>query len=341
METFLEVDGSQGEGGGQILRTALALSLITLRPVRLTRIRAGRARPGLMRQHLTCVQAAKQVGCARVEGDELGSQSLMFQPSVVVAGKYRFAIGTAGSTSLVLQTVLPPLMLAASPSRLTLEGGTHNTKAPPSDFLQKTFLPQLAKMGPAVTLTLERMGFFPAGGGQVEALISPSPGLKPLVLEQRGALTSKLARAICSNLPEDIGERELNILKRRLQLGQSELRLEQPRNALGPGNVLLLELVSEQVTEVVSAVGEKGLRAEELAKSLADEAQHYLTADVPVGEHLADQLLIPIALAGSGSFMTVEPSLHTRTNIEVIQRFLEVTFRVEQVSERGWRVSLR
>ena len=169
---MIEIDGSQGEGGGQILRTALALALVTGKPFRITNIRAGRKKPGLLRQHLTAIQAAMAVGGAAAEGATIGSRDLVFHPGAITPGTYRFAVGTAGSTTLVLQTILPALLCAGGESMLTLEGGTHNPFAPPFDFLQTTFLPQVNRLGPKVEAVLERPGFYPAGGGRFR--VSPT-----------------------------------------------------------------------------------------------------------------------------------------------------------------------
>src|SRR5262245_2007058 len=164
MRDWITIDGSAGEGGGQILRTALALSLVTARPFRIERIRAGRPKPGLLRQHLTAVQAAAKVGAARISGAEVGSLELTFEPTGLRGGAYDFAVGTAGSATLVLQTLLPALLRAREPSQLTIEGGTHNPYAPPFDFLARTFLPVLRRMGAAIEARLEAPGFYPAGG---------------------------------------------------------------------------------------------------------------------------------------------------------------------------------
>src|SRR5689334_21475989 len=170
-QEMMRIDGSFGEGGGQILRTALGLSLATGRPFRIENIRAKRAKPGLLRQHLTAVEAAKQVGSAEVEGAALGSMTLSFAPGVVKGGNYHFTIGTAGSCTLVLQTILPALITAAEPSEVVIEGGTHNTMAPPYYFMEKTFVPVLNRMGADVALRLYRFGFYPAGGGKMAAVI--------------------------------------------------------------------------------------------------------------------------------------------------------------------------
>jgi RNA 3'-terminal phosphate cyclase (ATP) len=329
----LVLDGSEGEGGGQILRSALALSLLTGTPFRIDNIRAGRPRPGLMRQHLTAVEAAAAIGGAEVSGAEIGARSLFFRPGKVRGGDHRFSVGTAGSTTLVLQTVLPALLTAAEPSSLLLEGGTHNPASPPFDFLVRSFLPLVKRMGPEVTATLERPGFYPAGGGRLRVRVTPAR-LRPLELEERGAIVSRKARALLSNLPRSIGERELLRLRERLGWDDRAFAIEMV-DAAGPGNVALVELEAEQVTEVFVGFGEKGVRAEMVADRAADEVDAYLATDAPVGPHLADQLILPLALAG-GSFRTVAPTEHTRTQLAVVQRFLEVKV---ALTERGgtWR----
>jgi RNA 3'-terminal phosphate cyclase (ATP) len=337
---MLTLDGSQGEGGGQILRTALALSMVTSTPFRIERIRARRERPGLRRQHLTAVGAAAEVCKAEVEGAVLGSGELTFRPGAVVPGSYAFAIGTAGSTTLVLETVLPALLTAPGPSRLTLEGGTHNPLAPPFDFLEKTFLPLCCRMGPRIEARLERPGFYPAGGGRFTVAVEPAPRLEPLSLVVRGPILSRRARAVVANLPLSIALRELKVLARRLSLERAEMAAEETRGSHGPGNFVTLELVSAAVTEVVTGFGERGVRAETVAERVVEEASEYLAAEVPVGRHLADQLLLPLALAGGGVFQTLSPTLHTLTNLEVIRRFLGVEIAVIQTSARGWSVTV-
>jgi RNA 3'-terminal phosphate cyclase (ATP) len=185
---LVRIDGSAGEGGGQILRSALALALATGRPFEITNIRAGRKKPGLLRQHLTAVTAAAAVSGTQAPGARLGAGELRFTPGAIAPGEYRFAVGTAGSTTLVLQTVLPPLLVARGPSTLILEGGTHNPYAPPFDFLAKAFLPLVARMGPRVEAVLERPGFYPAGGGCIRVRVEPAPRLERLDLLERGEI---------------------------------------------------------------------------------------------------------------------------------------------------------
>jgi RNA 3'-terminal phosphate cyclase (ATP) len=337
---MLTIDGSYGEGGGQIIRTSLALSLITGKPFRIERVRARRAKPGLQRQHLTAVTSAAQVGRAEVRGAAVNSQDFSFVPGHVVAGDYVFSIGTAGSATLVLQTVLPPLMIAEAPSRITLEGGTHNVFAPPFDFLRETFLPVVSRTGPRITAELERYGFYPPGGGRFSVMVEPAATLKRLDLNERGPVRAQRARALVVKLPESIAERELAVIGERLGYAGEQLQVVASSNALSPGNVVMIEIESEHLTELISRVGERGVRAEEVARHAADEAAEYLSTEAPVGEHLADQLLIPLALAGGGSFTTGPPSLHTTTNIEIIRKFLDVEIKLTPLTGRAWSVEV-
>jgi RNA 3'-terminal phosphate cyclase (ATP) len=337
---MLTIDGSQGEGGGQILRTSLALSIVTGRPVRIERIRAGRRKPGLRQQHLTAVRAAAAVSGGEVEGQEVGSQTLSFHPGSARPGEHRFEIGTAGSTTLVLQTVLPALLAAPGPSRLMLEGGTHNPMAPPFDFLQRAFLPLVSRTGPRLEATLARPGFYPRGGGRVELLVEPAATLSPFELLDRGAILKRRARAVVARLPTHIGRREVKRVGDRLGWPRESLQVEEIVDCAGPGNVLLIEIECEHVTEVFSGFGERGVRAERVADLAIQQVRRYLSAGVPVGPFLADQLLLPLALAGSGAFRTVQPTDHTRTNIEVIKQFLELEIRVEELGPDDWRIEL-
>ncbi len=331
---MITIDGSAGEGGGQILRTSLALSLVTGKPFRIINIRAGRKKPGLLRQHLTAVQAATQVGDAVSDGAEIGSCELVFRPEKIRAGEYHFAIGTAGSTTLVLQTILPALMLAAKPSRLTLEGGTHNPFAPPFDFLVRTFLPQLARFGPKAEAKLVRPGFYPAGGGRLEIEISPVPKLHPIELLQRGEDRGRHVVAHIAALDAHIAERAFAQFEKRMAWPRSACEIVEHPAACGPGFVLTGEIASEHITETFTGFGEKGVRTEQVADCVIDQARHYLATTAPVGEYLADQLLLPFALAGGGSFRAASFSRHARTNIDVIGQFMPVCFQSTQ-EERG------
>ncbi|HKS28099.1 MAG TPA: RNA 3'-terminal phosphate cyclase [Pyrinomonadaceae bacterium] len=337
---MLTIDGSFGEGGGQIIRSSLALSLITGKAFRIYNVRARRDRPGLKPQHLTAVRAAAEIGGARTEGAAVGSSDFTFIPGEARPGQYHFAIGTAGATMLVLQTILPPLMIADAPSMITLEGGTHNKHAPPFDFLQKAFLPLVNRTGPHVTLELERYGFYPPGGGRINVFIEPRTAPARLEIERRGEILDRCARALVVKLPASIAERELAVIREHLNLSDEELRVETSDNALSPGNVVMIEIRSEHLTEVFTSVGERGLRAETVAENAAKEAADYLATGAPVGEHLADQLLIPLALSGGGSYITGKPSLHTTTNIEVIRMFMDVEIKLTEAGAGVWRIEI-
>lgn len=330
---MLHIDGSEGEGGGQILRTSLALSMITGTPIRIRNIRAKRSRPGLMRQHLTSVQAAAQVSGAQVEGAAVGSMEITFTPSAVQPGEYSFAIGTAGSTTLIVQTVLPALLCAAGPSRISLEGGTHNPAAPPFEFLDRAFLPLVRRMGPRVEATLERAGFYPAGGGCLRVSVEPVGTLTGFNLLERGEIRERRATVVLANLPPHIGEREAREVAKLTNWEPSRIEIRRVDSA-GPGNAIVLELESEALTEVFTAFGEVGVPAETVADKVVREMRRYLAAGVPVGEHLADQLLLPLALAGGGSYRTLLLSLHAKTQVDLIPRFLDVRIEVEDGEDR-------
>jgi RNA 3'-terminal phosphate cyclase (ATP) len=340
MPTPLLIDGSRGEGGGQILRTSLALSMITGRPFRIHNIRANRPKPGLRRQHMTAVRAAATVSGATVIGDEVDSREVTFAPQNVQPGDYHFDVGSAGSTLLVLQTVLPALMLADAPSTLTLEGGTHNFGAPPFPFLSKTFLPLIARMGPRVDLVIDRAGFAPRGGGKARVHITPAAKLNRIEILDRGPVRRRLAVSTIAGLPRDIAERELNVIARTCDLRPDELRIDELPPDQGPGNLVHIEAESDHLTEVFTAFGARGKRAEDVAREAARDAKRYFDHDVPVDEHLADQLLLPMALAGAGAYLTGPLSLHSTTNIETIRQFLDVPITVEEVARRQHRVTV-
>jgi RNA 3'-terminal phosphate cyclase (ATP) len=337
---MITIDGSFGEGGGQIIRTSLALSLITGKPFRIYNVRARRRRPGLQPQHLMAVNAAAEIGRAQADGATVGSEEFTFKPGKVVPDEYVFSIGTAGSTTLVLQALLPPLMLAGAPSRLTLEGGTHNVHAPPFEFLKKTFLPLVNLTGPRVSLELERYGFYPPGGGRIHITIEPGVARNRIDLRERGEILAQRARALVVKLPPGIAERELDVIREMLAWSDELLQLETSDNAYSPGNVLTIEIESEQLTEIFTGIGERGVRAEVVAERAVREAQQYLALNAPVGEHLADQLLIPLSLAGGGSYLTGHLSLHTTTNIEIIKKFLAVVITVAPVGGEMWRIEV-
>ena len=379
-EEAVEIDGASGEGGGQILRTSLALSMITGRPLRMEQIRAGRAKPGLRRQHLACVQAAARLSGARVTGDKVGSQTLEFTPPGPIgeaappahpdgsgpdrsgapgpgseALRLEIDIGTAGSTSLVVQTILVPAIVARRPVTATVIGGTHNPMAPSFDFLDRVFVPHLRAMGADVELTLDRYGFAVSGGapgkqdwhddptphrGQITLTVGARgaagaaggerrPALRPIELHLAGPVIARRAEAIVARLPTHVAERELGVVRKRLGFSDAECHVREVGDSGGPANVLLVEIEREGGRELVTQFGEKRLRAETVAARACDELDAFLRAGAPVGEHLADQLLLPLAVAGGGRFRCAPLSSHATTNIDTIGRFLDVPIRVE------------
>lgn len=331
---MVELDGSRREGGGQILRTALTLSMITGTPFRILRIRARRQKPGLLRQHLTAVRAAAEICGARVEGAELGSRGLEFVPGRIRGGHYEYAIGTAGSCTLLMQTLLPALWFADAPSTVRVRGGTHNSAAPPADFLMEVWLPLMRRMGAMMDLAIERHGFYPAGGGCLHAAVSPCPSLAALDLVERGALVSAHAVAVVAGVPGNVAQRELAVLASELsEVSGVFVDMDTDLRGLpaseGPGNVVMLSLVCENLTEMMTEFGEKGIAAERVAQRLATRIRDFHAGTAAVGEYLADQLLLPFALAGGGRFTATCLSSHLQTSCEVIAKFLPVEFAIE------------
>jgi RNA 3'-terminal phosphate cyclase (ATP) len=329
MRQGVEIDGARGEGGGQILRTSLALSIITQRPLHMWRIRAGRARPGLQRQHLACVHAAVQLCGGTVRGAEVGSQKLDFTPAEAWADDIELDIGTAGSTTLVIQTILVPAIASGRSLRAVITGGTHNPLAPPFDYLERVFVPHLRAMGANVQLTLERHGLMPKGGGRVVLEVRPSAKLRPIEIVDAGGVTRRRAIAIIGGLPTHVADRELGVARASGVPADGCEVVEVPR--AGPANVFMLEVeLAGGARELVTVHGEKGLRAETVAQRAIDEVAAFCNSGVPVGAHLADQLLLPMAVAGSGRFRTFAPlSLHATTNIDTINAFLDVPIQTE------------
>jgi RNA 3'-terminal phosphate cyclase (ATP) len=257
----------------------------------------------------------------------------------VIPGEYHFSVGTAGSATLVLQTVLPVLMLASRPSTLILEGGTYNPAAPPYDFIERVYVPLINRLGANVSTELLAAGFFPAGGGKMKATVEPPSELRPLELTDRGGIRRRSARALVANLPRSIAERELAVVEQKLGWERSWLSAESVPSA-GPGNVIFLEVQCDNVTEVFTGFGERSVRAEVVAERAVAEARRYLAAGVAAGEHLADQLLVPLALIKGGAFTTLPLSRHSQTNMDTIGKFLSVKFHLAAENDRGWAVEV-
>ncbi|NUN12053.1 MAG: RNA 3'-terminal phosphate cyclase [Myxococcales bacterium] len=337
---MLVIDGSHGEGGGQVLRTSLTMSVLTGISVRIENIRAHRSRPGLMKQHLTSVLAASAICNANVVGAELGSLFVEFHPGKVQPGDYRFAVGTAGSATLVLQTVLPALMQADAPSTLVLEGGTHGANAPSFDFIAHSYLPIVNRMGPQIQAELVRYGFYPAGGGQFRITVTPSATLTPVYLLERGEILQIDICAVLSRLPKSIGEREIYMITSRLGWDRGIGRVEEVRNSIGSGNAVIVTIRSTHVTEVFTGFGQRSISAEKVGQTVANEVQEYLEAQVPAGHHLADQLMLLLAQAKGGAFRTISLSQHSQTQLAILTRFLDVRFVKKQINNKVWEIAV-
>ncbi|MBN2316326.1 MAG: RNA 3'-terminal phosphate cyclase [Sedimentisphaerales bacterium] len=336
METIY-IDGSRGEGGGQILRTSLTLACVTGKHLRMENIRSARRKPGLAKQHLSCVHASRQICDGQCRGDAIGSQVLDFQPGPVRSGDYSFDIGSAGSASLVIQTILPALFLAGKPSTVTVTGGTHNPWAPPFDFLREAFIPAIATAGFRADCRLIKHGFFPAGGGKITFEIQPRHESEDTAIDLCESISEAQihARIYTARLPEHIAHKQKTLLR------QSKLNIEhiehvEVTDSDGPGNCLMISLVNKR-TVIFTAFGMRRKPSRDVVDEAVTLASDFLTSGAAVDRYLADQLLIYMALSKAGQYTTNELSTHLTTNIETIKKFLPVDFKTEQ-QDGGYRV---
>lgn len=332
MAKLVTLDGSIGEGGGQILRSALALSLLSGRALRIENIRAGRDKPGLRPQHLRCVTAAAEISAAEVRGARVGSRTLEFHPADLRPGSYRFAIGTAGATGLVLHAVYLPLALAGAESRLAVEGGTHVPASPCFHFLAVTWRDWLQRLGIGIELHMPRAGFYPKGGGILEARIRPCPALEPLHALQRGPLERISGVSAVANLPESIAQRQQQRALRRLAEAGYEADIEiQTWPSFGKGTMLGLTAHYRHGRVFFFGLGALRKRAERVADEAVAPMLAYLdAAPAVVDPHSADQIVLPLAFApGRCEFTTTEVTLHLETNLAVLRRFVDRTVRCE------------
>ncbi len=332
---MIRIDGSHGEGGGQIVRTALALSCITGRPFEIYNIREGRKKPGLMPQHLTCVRAARTISGAVVEGDELGSARLSFSPGEVSGGKYRFDVsetrGSAGSVSLVIQSILPPLSLAKEGSTVMIKGGTHVEWSPTIHYLRDVLFPLLSKIGIEVSLEIERWGWYPRGGGSVYLHIRPAKRLSPIEMTERGKLTRITALSAVSNLPVSIAKRQCDRGLCLLQENGLDAEIEIVE-APSPGKGTLFFILSEfeNIRAGFSALGAIGKRAEEVAEEAVRNFLNFFHSEGALDPHLADQVIPYLALAeGTSTFTTSRITRHLLTNIWVTRIFVPIRLKVD------------
>jgi RNA 3'-terminal phosphate cyclase (ATP) len=335
------IDGTFGEGGGQILRTSLSLSVATGKPFRITDIRRKRSKPGLRHQHLACVNAAAEICGARCQGNALESVALEFFPGPIRPGNYFFNIPTAGSAMQVLQTVLPILSFATDSSTVTVRGGTHNPAAPPYDFFKASFLPLLKQLGISAEVELRKYGFFPVGGGEVVATIHPqTPSSRAFSCHRRGKLASASGEILISWLPLSIAQRESKIMQQQLSWPETKIQIKEVTSSPGPGNVILIHGRYGEITHVFTAFGQRGRPAEKVAGEACETYLDFHHSSAALDEHLANQILLLLALKNGGSFTAQRLSLHTKTNIEVIKRFLDKKIAVKKKADDCFEISV-
>ncbi|WP_411845966.1 RNA 3'-terminal phosphate cyclase [Roseibacillus persicicus] len=332
---LIQLNGQSG--GGQMLRTALSLAMVTGQPFRMTHIRGQRSKPGLMRQHLTCVKAAVEISQGTADGAELGSTELVFRAGEIQAGDYEFAIGTAGSTTLLLQTLLPALWMAKGKSTLRLSGGTHNPLAPPFDFVEQVFLPAMKKFGADATIRLVETGFAPTGGGILEARISPTAGLGKVNFTERGELQATSLRVISRQVSDSVASRLMDAVGKAWPC--DERKIEHRDEGPGQGLIGYAEAHFANGCEMVSGCGERGQSAEKIGHRMGKSMATFVNTRAAVGRHLADQLLLPMALAGGGEITTTAPDAHVPTNVSIIEKFLPVKFSIEDEGGGLFRIS--
>ncbi len=339
---MIQIDGSFGEGGGQILRTSLTLALMTGTSFEIKNIRANRKRPGLMTQHLKSVEAAKLICNGNVRGAEMKSTNLVFEPGTVAPGDYSINIQTAGSTSLVFQTIYLPLTLCYSESKITITGGTHVPWSPCFHYLKNQWQPALEKIGFKMKFTLDRAGFYPQGQGRIRITISPIEKIQPISLTERGSLIKIAGISAVANLDKSVAERQQRQAQRRLEKAgfETEIKIE-AMPAKYKNTMCMIQPIYEKCSGCFTALGAIGKRAEKVAEEAVAKAIDYLNSNGCVDKYLADQLILPLAFAkGKSEYTTTEITEHLRTNIEVMKKFLDIEIRVEKDSDSCGRITI-
>ncbi len=339
---MIEIDGSYGEGGGQILRTALAFSAISKIPIRVKNIRASRKNPGLGNQHLATVNALARISGATIEGNRIGSQTLTFIPQEICPGGYEFRIETAGSVTLLLQAIFPPLCLRQEDSTVTLTGGTHVPWSPPFHYFSQVFLPTLKPMEVSAEAEIEKWGFYPKGGGRIRLKLSPTDELKPISLIERGLLKKITGISAVANLPKHMAERQRGQAMKRIRRELNfdpEITILSDAPSGGQGSFLFLLTEYEGVVAGFSSLGARGKPAEKVADEAVDYLKEYAESDGCVDSHLADQLVPFMALAkGNSSFTTAHMTGHLFTNLWVVAQFIDTKIQTRGDLGRSGRV---
>lgn len=346
MLQMIEIDGSYGEGGGQILRTSLSLSCLFGKPFRIFDIRKARKKPGLMPQHLTAVRAAQMLSGAKVSGDRHGSTELIFSPGKIRGGHFSFDIGTAGSIALVLQTLFPALIFSGQKSRLIISGGTHVPFSPSIDYLRNIFALTLKKMGITLNLAIESYGFYPRGGGKVRAEIFPSTTVNPVKVSERGKVIRLKGYSGVGNLPLSIAERQRNTFVEKVHevLGKTfpiDIEVVDAPTP-GQGTFLFAAAESEHCIAGFASLGERGKKAEVVGAEAAAELLDYFESGAALDHHLADQIALYLALAkGESSFTTSKITSHLLTNLWAISLFHEFGYSVGGKTGEPGRVTVQ
>ena len=329
-DDLITIDGSEGEGGGQVLRTSLTLSMLTGKPFQITSIRAKRKNPGLQAQHLESVRAAKRISDAEVRGDQIGSSTIRFAPQGVKSGEYAFRIGTAGSTSLVLQTLYLPLSFAGGDSKVLITGGTHVPWSPTFDFLKNCWLYFTEMVGMKIDLVMSRAGFYPHGGGEIHAQVSPSVRILPLNIAERRALQKIKIFSAHTNLTDKVAQRQAKQAAKQVShLCETEVEVTQ-LPSLSRSTAFSVLGIFKNTRCCYTSLGERGKRAEAVAQEACDQFFLFLRSNATVDEHIADQIVLPLSFAqGRSEFITPRISNHLLTNIETIRKFVGVEVKVE------------
>lgn len=327
---FILINGSQGEGGGQILRSSLSLSILLLKPFEMVNIRANRPNPGIQAQHLKAIEASALISNAITEGAELKSSKLRFFPREIRSGNFKFNIGTAGSTSLVLQTLYLPLSFAGATSILSIVGGTHVLWSPTFDYLKNCWLYFMERIGFKISIELKRAGFYPHGGGEIKAIINPVAGIKPLNIIERGKLLKIQIYSAHSNLTDEVAKRQAKIAEKILKNYAEIETVIDKLESYSKNTTIAITGIFENSVCCYTNLGERGKRAELVAEEACDKFLNFLSLGSAVDEYIADQILLPLSIASNISEFTVwKITNHMKTNMETIKKFLNVDFEVK------------
>lgn len=328
---LVQIDGSQGEGGGQMLRTSLALSIFLMKPFEMINIRANRPNPGIQPQHLKAIEASAAISNAVVDGAVIKSNWIKFFPRELRHGNFRFDIGTAGSTSLVLQTLYLPLSFASGTSNLTIVGGTHVSWSPTFDYIKNCWLYFMKRIGLKIDVELKRAGFYPHGGGEIKALINPADEIEPLNLVDRGKLIKIQIYSAHTNLTDEVAKRQARTAEKILKnYGEVEVTIDE-LSSYSKNTTIAITGIFENSVCCYTNLGERGKRAEVVAEEACEKFLKFLSSDSAVDEYMADQILLPLSLtSGVSEFTTPRLTNHLKTNMDIIKKFVDVEFEVAE-----------